>query len=222
MAQHNTQPPAFTPSYFGPRLPNKPGSPGYKPLSSSTYNFSAPCGPIPSLRIAYKLGYWELLSPAIFGTGIAYFLSLFSGEEKKDKLPQATGKLFKFALIVYTIGAMFGVYYAIVKVVNDSRPPYNNLFRPIAGALVITIVYFSAQYLLLYRYFPSSFNGEVGDDFCTQLFSFAYLSATTIATADLGDITPANVTSRALIALEIVFYLFTLATAVPLLLAQKD
>jgi hypothetical protein len=93
--------------------------------------------------------------------------------------------------------------------------------NPIGGALVTIILFFAADYLLLYRFFPDSFKGEVGDDLGTQLFSFIYLSITSLATANLGDIMPDSITARALIATEIAFNLFTLATAIQLLLAQN-
>ncbi|GAB6153160.1 hypothetical protein JCM17380_19100 [Desulfosporosinus burensis] len=56
----------------------------------------------------------------------------------------------------------------------------------------------------------------------TQLFSFLYLSTTSIATAGLGDILPNGVTARALVAIETAFNLFTMATTIQLLLAQKN
>lgn len=176
--------------------------------------------PLLSSKPIPNLGYWELLSPALFGAVSALVLSLFSERKSEDYIERSEGNLFKFVLVGYSTGALVSTYYAVKKVIDESRPTYNNLFPPLAGVLVTVILLFGSVDLLLYRFFPSSWEGDVGDNFCTQTFSFLYLSSTTIATAGLGDIKPTNVTARALIALEITFYLFTMATAIPLFLVQ--
>ncbi len=209
------------PPYFGPYSISPNRFRGYKPSYPNTHSNSPSCIPPRPAKQPLELSYWELISPALFGTGAALFLSLFSSKKNSEPIEPFGGALFKFALVGYSFGALVSVYFAIKKAVLDSLPSYQNLFRPVAGALISVILLFSSEYLLLYKFFPSSFEGDVGDDFCTQLFSFVYLSSTTIATAGLGDIKPVDVTARALIALEITFYLFALATALPLLLIQK-
>lgn len=210
------------PPYFGSYPPSQNSVRGYRPSFSNPHSCSPTGIPILPSKRDFKLGYWELLSPALFGTVGALFLSLFSRDKNDELNDQFGGCLFKIVIVGYSIGALVAVYLAIKKVVLDSRPPFDNLLQPIGGALISVILLFSAEFLLLYRFIPSSFEGEVGDNLWTQIFSFLYLSSTTIATAGLGDIQPANVTARALIALEISFYLFALATAVPLLLVQKQ
>lgn len=166
-----------------------------------------------------ELGYWELVTPALFGATAALFLSLFSNS---DHLVECGGgTVFKLAIVSYAIGATVATSFAISGILNNSKVPHDHLLHPIMGALVSVILLFAAEYLLLYRFFPSSFKGDVGDNIWSQLFSFVYLSTTTIATAGLGDIMPNNITSRALIAIEISFNLFTLATSIQLLLAQE-
>ncbi len=192
---------------------------GYKPPFLNTRYCAPPSAPIPPINPTLNLGYWELLSPALFGTAGALFLSLFS--DTKHVTEHCGGTLLKLTIIGYAIVASVSASFAITKVLKDSRPPYDHLTLPISGVLVSLILLFGSEYLLLYRLFPSSFEGEVGDDFGTQLFSFLYLSTTTIATAGLGDILPNGLTARALVAIEIAFYLFTMATAVQLLLAQN-
>lgn len=170
------------------------------------------------MKSKHKPSYWELISPALFGAAGASFLSLFS--DQSHLIERFGETLFKVALVGYAIGASFAVSFAIIDVLVDARPPFNHLFCPVAGALVSIILLFGSEYLLLYRFFPSTFEGDAGDNFCTQFFSFIYLSTTTLATAGFGDIMPTTVTSRALIAIEIAFYLFTMATAIPLVLVQ--
>ena len=219
MDQNKGQIPPYPP-YFG----TYPLNPGTIRRHTPPFPNAKNCGPsrVQSLPLNSipELSYWELLSPALFGGAGALFLSLFS--DNKHLVKRFEGALFKLVLVGYTIGATVAVAFAITDVVTNSKTPHDHLVRPIEGALVLIILFFAAVYLLLYRFFPASFKGDVGDDFCTQLFSFIYLSITSIATADLGDILPTDVTSRALIAIEIAFNLFILATGIQLILAQKS
>jgi hypothetical protein len=193
---------------------------GYKPPFRNVQYSALPCKQILPMSPTLKLGYWELLSPAFLGTAGALFLSLFS--DSNHLVERCGGTLFKLTLVWYGIGASGAVSFAVRDILADSEAPYDHLLYPIGGALVSIILLFAAGYLLLYRFFPSSFKGDIGDDFWTQLFSFIYLSITSIATANLGDIMPNNLTARALIATEIAFYLFTMATSIQLLLVQKN
>lgn len=206
------------PSYYGTYPLNPSVIQGYKPPFLNTQNCAPFCGHILSLNQTLDLKYWRSLSPALFGAAGALFLSLFS--DNSHTIERFEGTLFKLALVGYAIGATVSVSFCITNVVTDSKAPHDHLFRPIGGALVSVILLFTAEYLLLYRFFPSSFKGDVGDNFCTQLFSFLYFSITSIATANLGDILPTNVTARALIATEIAFNLFTIATGIQLLLIR--
>jgi len=206
--------------YYG-TYPQNPGlMRGFKPSFPNAQYYVPPCTPLVALNPPLKLGYWELLSPALFGAAGALFLSLFSDSD--HLLERCGGTLFKLALVSYAIVATVSVSFAVSHVVVHSEAPYDHLINPIAGALVTIILFFAANYLLLYRFFPSSFKGEVGDSFWAQLFTFIYLSITSLATANLGDIMPDNITARALIATEIAFNLFTLATAIQLLLVPKN
>jgi len=171
------------------------------------------------LNPSLTLGYWELLTPALVGAAGGLFLSLFSD---CNYLMERCGEtLFKLAIVWYGIGATVAVSFAVSDLIRNFKAPNEFLVYPIGGALVSIILLFASEYLLLYRFFPSSFNGSVGDNVWTQFFSFIYLSITTLATADLGDILPTNLTARALIATEISFNLFTIATAIQILLSTK-
>lgn len=171
----------------------------------------------------FKLGYWGLISPALFGAAGALSLSLFS--EIDHLIARCEGTLFKLAIVWYAIGASVAASFAVTDVCSNSKDPHDKLLRPILGALVSIILLFAAEYLLLYRSFPSSFKGDLGDlgdNFCIQLVTFLYLSITIIPGASVGDIMPDNLTARALIGTEIAFYLFTMATATQLILARYN
>ena len=193
---------------------------GYKPPFPNAQYYAPTSNQIPPLSPTLKLGYWELLSPALFGAAGALFLSLFSDDD--HLIECGGGTLFKLAIVGYAIGATVAVSFAVADVLTNSKVPHDRLLYPISGALVSVILLFAAEYLLLFRFFPSSFKGDVGEDFVTQFLSFIYLSITSIATGNLGDIMPDNLTARALIATEIAFYLFTMATAIQLLLAKMN
>jgi len=217
--QFKSQPPPYPP-YFDP-YPLKANSlRGYKPSFPNTNSSCTPCLPIPP-KPKFTFGYWELLSPALCGTAAALFLSLFSnnGDQINERFG---GTPFKLALIGYGIGASVAVSFAVSQVILNSKAPFNNLICPIGGAITSIIFLFAAEYLLLYRVFPSSFKGDVGEDLCTQFLSFLYFSVTTIATGNLGDILPTNTTPRLLIATEIAFNVYTLASGIQLLLALKS
>lgn len=220
--QNKIQLSPYPPSYR-PYPLNSNGIRGYKPSFSKNQPCPPHCVPSPSFNLTFKLSYWELLSPALFGAGGALFLSLFSGEKSnEDLIKRFGGTLFKLALVVYAIGATVAVSFAINDVVKKSKAPHDHLICPIGGGLITIILLFTSEYLLLYRFFPTSFKGDPGDDILTQFLSFLYFSITTIATANLGDILPTTTTPRLLIATEIAFNLFTLATGIQLLLAQKN
>lgn len=190
---------------------------GYRPPSLNSQYCTPPSIQTLPANPSLKLGYWELLSPALVGAGGALFLSLFSD---CNYLMERCGEtLFKLAIVWYGIGATVSVSFAVRDLLTNYKAPNEHLLYPIGGALVSIILLFATEYLLLYRFFPSSFKGDVGDNVWTQFFSFIYLSITTLATADLGDILPANITARALIATEISFNLFTIATAIQILLS---
>jgi len=135
-------------------------------------------------------------------------------------IERSGGTLFKLAIVSYAIGASVAVAIAVTNVLVNSKAPHDHLLYPIGGALVSIILLFAAEYLLLYRYFPSSFKGDVGDNFWTQFFSFLYLSVTALPGTTVGDISPDNFTARALIGTEIAFYLYTVATTIQLVLAR--
>ena len=219
MEQNRGRIPRYPP-YSGAYPVNPSILQGYRAPFAKTQNSTPPYVTMLPLNLKSDLNYWRFLSPALFGTAGALFLSLFS--DNNQLIERSEGTLFKLALVGYAIVATVAVSFAISDIVTNSKAPHNHLFCPIGGAFVSIILLFAAEYLLLYRFFPSSFKGNVGDDFWTQLFSFVYLSITSIATADLGDILPTNVTARALIATEIAFNLFTIATGIQLLLAQQQ
>ncbi|KJR45840.1 hypothetical protein UF75_3755 [Desulfosporosinus sp. I2] len=207
------------PTDYGPYSINPNLIRRYQPLIPKSHGV-APRSPILPSGTTLTPSYWELLYPTFFGIAGSLFLSLFSSEEN-DLIKHFGGTLFKLAIVGYSIGATVAVSFCISHVVTDPKAHVRSFVYPIGGALVSVILLFTTEYLLLYRFFPSSFKGNVGDDLITQFLSFLYFSITTMATANLGDILPENLTARALIATEIAFNLFTLATGIQLLLAQK-
>ncbi|MDR3602428.1 MAG: hypothetical protein P4L49_18405 [Desulfosporosinus sp.] len=192
---------------------------GYKPSFPNAQNCAPPRAQSLLLNPTLDLNYWRSLSPALFGAAGALFLSFFSGNN--HLIQRFEGTLFKLALVGYTIGATISVAFCITNIISDSKAHHDHLIAPIGGAFASIILLFAADYFLLYRFFPSSFKGSVGDDAWTQFFSFLYLSITSISTADLGDILPINITARALISTEIAFNLFIVTTGIQLLLAQR-
>jgi len=185
------------------------------PFPDAEYNVPPVKQALPS-NPTLKLGYWKLLSPTLLGTTGALYLSFFSDNNHLTK--RCGGTLFKLAIVSYAIGASFAASFAITDVCSNSKAPHEKLFKPILGALVSIILLFAAEYLLLYRSFPSSFKGDLGDNFWTQLVTFLYLSITIVPGASVGDILPNNLTARALISTERAFYLITMATAIQLIL----
>lgn len=206
--------------YYGAYPLNSNLIQGYRPLFSKTKYLPPPCQPLLPLTPPLKLDYWQLLSPALFGAAAALLLSVFS--DSNDVKERCDGTVFKLAIVFYAIGATVSVSFAVSHVLSKSVRPHDHLLNPIGGAIVTIILFFGSIYLLLYSFFPDSFKGEVGDNLGAQLFSFIYLSITSLATANLGDIMPDSMTARALIATEIAFNLFTLATAIQLLLAKDS
>lgn len=193
---------------------------GYKPSLPNAQYCVPPIKQTLPTNPTLRLGYWELLSPALLGSAGALFLSIFA--DNNDLTERCGETLFKVAIVWYAIGATVAVSFAVADVLSNSKAFNDHLLYPIVVAITSIILFFASVYLLLYRFFPSSFKGDLGDNFWTQFFSFIYLSITTIATADLGDILPTNLTARALIATEIAFNVFTLATGIQILLARSN
>ena len=160
------------------------------------------------------------LFPILVGTVGALSLSLLSPVSFSNR--HLSGTLFKLTLIAYSFAGTVTTVIYVYKVVKTSQPGFKTLSLPVAGALALLILYYATAYLLLYRFFPASFRVEnIGKHFSSQFFTFLYFSVTTLATADLGDILPRNLTARALITTEIAFNLFVLATGIQLFLASN-
>jgi hypothetical protein len=193
---------------------------GYRPLFLKAQYCAPPCQQNLPLNPPIKLDYCQLLSPALFGAAGALFLSLFA--DRNHLTERSGGTLFKLAIVSYAIGASVAAAIGVTDVLENSKAPHDHLLYPIGGAIVSIILLFAAEYLLLYRFFSSSFKGDVGDNFWTRFLSFLYYSVTVLPGTPGGDIMPENFTARALIATEIAFYLFTIATAIQLLLAQAN
>lgn len=207
------------PTHYGPYPINPNLIRRHQPQIPAHYSVPSRL-PLLPLGTTLTLSYWELLSPALLGIVGSLILSRFSGEEN-DLIQCFGGTLFKLAIVGYSIGATIAVSFAISRVLSDPKTYDHSMIYLIGGAITSVILLFTADYLLLYRFFPSSFKGNVGDNFFTQFFSFLYFSITTISTANLGDILPTNLTGRALISTEIAFNLYMLATGIQLLLSRK-
>ncbi|MCO5385969.1 MAG: hypothetical protein NHB14_09565 [Desulfosporosinus sp.] len=140
MDQSKKSPPY--PPYFSP-YPLAPNNlRGYKPSLPNKHSCSTACLPLLPPTPKITLGYWELLSPALFGTAGALFLSLFSSEDNLVK--QFGGALFKFSIVGYAIGATVAVSLAISEVIKEFKAPYNHLLCPIGGGFS-QLSFFSRQ-----------------------------------------------------------------------------
>jgi hypothetical protein len=101
--------------------------------------------------------------------------------------------------------------YAFLRVYGRRRGPTNPnvVLLESRGFLIallsygFTVYYFAALYFFVFRVSHSAFSGLPYGGISTQLGSFFYFSATTIATVGYGDIHPNSTLSRMLAVIEI-------------------
>jgi len=156
-----------------------------------------------------------LVAPAVFGTGVAVWLSLQPDQSLFEQPESAKALL--LAVDVFTTGATLGLVLYIFTVFQDlKKNPVVGLFL-ICLALFTTIWLYAGVYLFIYRLFPKSFKGEdIGDKWVTQFFSFLYLSITSFSSSSSGDIVPTTISTRMLISIETLFFLFTVVLSISL------
>lgn len=156
-----------------------------------------------------------VLTPAFVGIGLSLLISLGPKSQKLDKTSgwQAFTML---AVNAFTAVASIGVALYIFIELTDNGEDLVRTLVPIGIAVITLITLFGSVFTMVYRLFPDSFKGEVGDDFLTQFLSFIYLSVTTFATASVGDIMPATIGTRMLISTEVLFFIFIFTMGIAL------
>lgn len=203
-----------TPIYYpySPPLGRYPLNSNYPNGLSIPVKFSkaSPC--LKETMVTSKL--W-LMAPAVFGTGVALSLSR-QPDQSLFEHPESA-KALLLVVDVFTTGATLGIVLYIFTVFQDlKKDPIVGLFL-ICLALFTTIWLYAGVYLYIYRLFPKSFKGEdIGDEWVTQFFSFLYLSVTSFSSSNSGDIVPTTISTRMLISIETLFFLFTVVLSISL------
>ena len=171
----------------------------------------------PTERSIAEADIWPLL-PAAGGAGAEILLLLMANhkqqwndentEEISFPKPQ-DNPVGSAVIVIYSILATTGVSYYIFRVLTSTDGPMVTAFVPTSSAITLLIIYFTVAYDLEFHLVPGSFSGDhFGNDIVTELFTFFYFSATTFATASMGDITPVSSASRFLVTLEVLFFIF--------------
>jgi hypothetical protein len=162
---------------------------------------------------------WPLL-PAGVGAGAAILLLLMTNhkqwKEESDKGSSCEGypepqdtPVGSAAVVIYSIIATVGVSYYVYRVLTATDGHILKAFVPVGSAIGVLLIYFAAAYDLEYRMVPGSFTGNrIGNDIVSELFTFMYISVTTFATASMGDFTPISNTSRILVTIEVLFFIY--------------
>lgn len=162
---------------------------------------------------------WPLM-PAAVGAGASFLLLLMANHKKwgseedetkrPESCPETRGTPVGSAVVViYSLLATAGVSYYVFSVLTATDGHIITAFIPVVSAITLLILYFAAAYDLEYNLVPGSFTGDhIGDDIVTELFTFVYFSITTFATASMGDFSPVSNTSRILVSLEVLFFIF--------------
>lgn len=163
---------------------------------------------------AVDSGAW-LLTPAIVGTG-AYFLMNFlwkgsTGCRNKDSAKVREKEKSKRGMpgvILYSALSTAAIALYVYEIMVATNGRILSVFVPVSGAISVLILYYAAAYNWVYRWDPASFSGENLDgDPYNALVTFIYFSITTFATAG-GDIAPISNTTRILVGLEVLFFIF--------------
>lgn len=172
----------------------------------------------PTEREIVETDIWPLL-PAAVGAGAAILLLLIANHKQwKDDSdngsfegypdPQDT-PVGSAVVVIYSIIATAGVSYYIYKVLTATDGHILTAFIPVVSAIALLLIYFAAAYDLEYHLVPGSFTGSnFGNDIVTELFTFIYFSVTTFATASMGDFSPISNSSRILVTLEVLFFIY--------------
>lgn len=182
------------------------------PLQKTEHEFKEP-----TERTIAEADIWPLL-PAAGGAGAEILLLLManhkqqwneeSDEEKGFPKPQDT-PVGSAVIAIYSILATAGVSYYIFRVLTSTDGPMVTAFVPTSSAITLLIIYFTVAYDLEFHLVPGSFSGDhFGNDIVTELFTFFYFSATTFATASMGDIAPISSAAKFLVTLEVLFFIF--------------
>lgn len=210
------------PPYVGPYPLNPNLIRGGKPLLNNGLQYHIRNGAqkpvsIPSYPPSSVSSNSSLLMPALLGSAGALLLGLFPDVKCIAERLGGSG-VFQLAIVGYAAGATFAIslyLYETLDKADDTNVHVHHIAYPFGLAVFTAILLFSADFFFLYRLCPSSFQGYVGDNLFTQIFSFIYLSITTITTAG-SDIAPISLSARALASMEMLFFLFILTLGLQL------
>lgn len=172
----------------------------------------------PTERNIVAADIWPLL-PAAVGAGAAILLLLMANHKQwKDESAKGSSERFpesqdtpvgSAVLVIYSIIATAGVSYYVFRVLTASDGHMITAFIPVVSAITLLMIYYAVAYTLEYHMVPGSFTGDhFGNDIVTELFTFVYFSVTTFATASMGDFSPISNTSRILVTLEVLFFIY--------------
>jgi len=159
-----------------------------------------------------------LLIPSLFGTGIAYLISLkfelgqiacnnslnvSEQETNQDSPNEYANSATKFIALTYVFVSIIGIAMFIYRSVMTSykKHPLNNLL-PAGIGLVSAMLLFASVNFAMFVLFPTSFSGQIGKHWVEKAISFIYYSALGISVGSSGDILPTEITTRLLLALE--------------------
>lgn len=159
----------------------------------------------------------SMLMPALLGSAGALLFGLFP--DVKCIADRLVGcGVFQLAIVGYAAGATLAIsiyLYETLEGSADANVHLRHVAYPVGLAVLTAILLYATNFFLLYRLSPSSFGGYVGEDVFTQIFAFIYLSITTITTAG-SDIIPISLSARALVSMEMLFFLFILTLGIQL------
>ncbi|WP_407309548.1 two pore domain potassium channel family protein [Desulfosporosinus sp. SB140] len=172
----------------------------------------------PTERDIVAADIWPLL-PAAIGAGASILLLLMvnhkqwkdeSDKESPVGYPEPQDTPVGSAVVaIYSIISTAGVAYYVYRVLTATDGHMITAFIPAGSAIALLMVYFAVAYDLEYHMVPGSFTGShFGNDIVTELFTFFYFSVTTFATASMGDFSPISNTSRLLVTLEVMFFIY--------------
>lgn len=172
----------------------------------------------PTERDLVAADIWPLLPAAIGAGAVILMLLMVNHKQWKDEndkgsneeCPKAQDTPVGSAVVaIYSIIATAGVSYYVFRVLTATDGHMITAFIPVCSAITLLIIYFAVAYDLEYQMVPGSFTGShFGNDIVTELFTFFYFSVTTFATASMGDFSPVSNTSRILVSLEVMFFIY--------------
>lgn len=120
-----------------------------------------------------------------------------------------------FLVNIYTAVATSSISLYIIGNLFSVMPQFWLTLSTIIVGTITTIMLFASMYFYVSCISPGSFSSKyLGCDIFTRYFSFIYFSTTTISVGAFGDILPLSIGSRALVIIEVLFFLFILSCGI--------